>query len=387
MQPQHPAVDAVAAPGQAGALGQLGRLVEGGAGRGQVAEVELEGGEVAPRDQLQRPVVGRGRPGGGVAQQRAGGPDVAEAHLLDGEDHQGVGLVAGAAGGPGHGQGLLAPAPGPLVVAGRHQRPSKPGRHPGPQGRGGLLGNQLDRAPAGLQHLRFDLPQLRLVVQHVVAETLVGSSGPQRVGVLVDRLDRGPGQADSPPELAGLVGRLGGPQQQLDPVDAGHGGRVRHPVPQLQRLGQVAVGLGRGGDGGGVVGRPDQGGQPSWEVVAGQAVPGQLGGRPRGGFGVAGDQQARVGSVQAGPLPGKQVAVDGLLEQGMAEPVALGGRVGDQHLPGDGLAQAPLDLGLLAVRGRHQQPVADSRSGHRGYLEHLPGQLRQRLDAGQEHVG
>jgi hypothetical protein len=79
--------------------------------------------------------------------------------------------------------------------------------------------------------------------------------------------------------------------------------------------------------------------------------------------------------VQAGPLAWQQVAVDGLLEQGVAEPVALGGGAGDQHLPGDGVAQAPLDLGLWPARGRDQQLVADPAAGHRGHLEDLLGQL------------
>ena len=48
-------------------------------------------------------------------------------------------------------------------------------------------------------------------------------------------------------------------------------------------------------------------------------------------------QQPRVGGVQAGPLARQQVA-DGLLEQGVAEPV-FGGGAGHQHLPGDGVAQ------------------------------------------------
>jgi hypothetical protein len=53
-------------------LGQLGRLVEGGAGRGQVAQVELVGAEGVAGLELQRPVAGgRGRPVG-VAQQLPG---------------------------------------------------------------------------------------------------------------------------------------------------------------------------------------------------------------------------------------------------------------------------------------------------------------------------
>jgi hypothetical protein len=50
---QHPAVDPDPAPDEAAALGQLGRLVEGGAGCGQVAEVELEGAEAVAGLELQ----------------------------------------------------------------------------------------------------------------------------------------------------------------------------------------------------------------------------------------------------------------------------------------------------------------------------------------------
>jgi hypothetical protein len=144
-----------------------------------------------------------------------------------------------------------------------------------------------------------------------------------------------------------VAGRLGRPDQQLEPVDAGHGGGVGHPGPQLEGLGQVPEGLAGGEHRGRVAGRPDQRGQPAREVVAGQAVPGQLG---RQGVAVAVGgglgEQAGVGGVEPGPLAREQVAVDGLLEQGVAEPVALGGRAGHQHLAGDGVTQAPLDLGL-----------------------------------------
>ena len=186
-----------------------------------------------------------------------------------------------------------------------------------------------------------------------------------------------------------MAGRLGRPDQHLDPVDAGHGGGVRHPAPQLQGLGEVAEGLAGGEHGGGVVGRPDQRRQPAGQVVAGQAVPGQLGRRGRGvvAEGSAVGQQPRVGGVQAGPLARQQVAVDGLLEQGVAEPVALGGGAGHQHLPGDGVAQPPLDLGLGPAGGRDQQLVADPAAGHRGHLEDLLGQVGEALDAAEEHVG
>jgi hypothetical protein len=327
---QHPAVDPVAAPDQAAALGQLGRLVEGGAGRGQVAEVELEHPEGMAGLELKRPVAGGGGRPVGVPKQHAGRLDVAEAQLQDRHDHQRGRLVADAAGGPGYLQGLVAPAPGRLVVAGHHQRPGQPGRDPGPQRSRRDLGDQLDRPPGGGQHLRRDPGQfqLRLGVEQVAAQAVVGQGRPQRLGVLVDHLDGLGGEADGLAELAGVVGRLGRADQHLEPVDAGHGGGVGHPGPQLQGLGQVPEGLAGGEHRRGVVGRPDQRGQPAREVVAGQAVPGQLGRRGRGvvAVGVGLGQQAGVGGVKAGPLARQQVAVDRLLEQGVAEPVALVGR-------------------------------------------------------------
>ena len=151
----------------------------------------------------------------------------------------------------------------------------------------------------------------------------------------------------------------------------------------------MAIGLAGGEHGGGVAGRPDQRGQPAGQVVAGQAVPGQLGRRGRAvlAVGVGLGQQARVGGVEAGPLARQQVAVDGLLEQGVAEPVALGGGAGHQH------------LSTMASR----RPCSTSASGHPEAATSSSWPTRrpataatlriswassgQGLDAAQEHVG
>ena len=76
--------------------------------------------------------------------------------------------------------------------------------------------------------------------------------------------------------LTGSTGRRRCPQQQLYPVGAGNGGRVGHPLPQLQRAGEVAERLGGGEDCRRLLGRPHRRGQAADEVMARQAVVGEF---------------------------------------------------------------------------------------------------------------
>ena len=110
----------------------------------------------------------------------------------------------------------------------------------------------------------------------------------------------------------------------------------------------MAQRLGRGQDRLGLLGRPHRRGQRANQVMAGQAVVGQLG---RGAVG-AGGQQAGVGGVQAHLLTRQQVAVDRLLEQRVPEGVAPGGGVGGQHPGPDRLVQAVLQVGRASCRER-----------------------------------
>ena len=145
----------------------------------------------------------------------------------------------------------------------------------------------------------------------------------------------------------------------------------------------MAEGLGRGQDGLGRLGRPHRRGQRADQVVAGQTMVGQLG---RGAAGVGG-QPTGIGGVQPHLLARQQVAVDRLLEQGMAEGVAPGGGVDHEHPSVDRLAQALLQVGLGQAGDLGEQRVGHPPAGHRRRPQHPLGRLGQPLDPGQQHLG
>jgi hypothetical protein len=101
------------------------------------------------------------------------------------------------------------------------------------------------------------------------------------------------GEACCPLALAGSAGRRSRPQQQVDPIGTGDGGRVRHPLPQPQRAAQMTQRLDRGQDRLSLLRCPDRGTQGTDEVVAGQAMVGELG---RDALGLGGEQ-AGIGGV------------------------------------------------------------------------------------------
>jgi hypothetical protein len=70
----------------------------------------------------------------------------------------------------------------------------------------------------------------------------------------------------------------------------------------------------------------------------------------------------------------------------VAELVAVLAGPGHQQLVGD---RQPQRLGLLPIAQAGdggQQPMGYPPAGHRGHPEHVPGRLRQRLDAALEQV-
>ena len=163
--------------------------------------------------------------------------------------------------------------------------------------------------------------------------------------------------------------------------------RLADALPQRERGVVVPVRLGRGGEPLGLLPGPDRRGERSRDVVAGQAVVGQLRGGPRHG-----GQPARVGQqlgepgVQPGPLPRQQVGVEGLPDQRVPEHVAvraarhqqlLGHAVPDRVLvlrPGQP-GRGPDDVVL--------HPAAADRRGP----QHLLGGGGQPLHPGQQQRG
>ena len=104
-----------------------------------------------------------------------------------------------------------------------------------------------------------------------------------------------------------------------------------------------------------------------------------------GGLGTLGEH-AGEGGVQPGPLPGQQLGVQRLLGQRVPERVGLGGRIGNQHLVGDGRPQRgqQVRLGQLADRG--QQPVPDPAAGRGHQPQRRLRVLGQDLDAAQQDL-
>ena len=168
-----------------------------------------------------------------------------------------------------------------------------------------------------------------------------GSESAAQVAEQAAQLVRGPAQ------VAGVGRGQGRPQGQVAALDAAELLRLADPLPQRQGQVVVPVRLGRRGQPLGLLAGLHRRGERAGDVVAGQAVVGQLG-RGAGHLGQAPlvGQQLGQQPVQPGPLPRQQVGVDGLAQQRVPERQAVAA-VGDQQPLGDGLAD-----GILVLRGR-----------------------------------
>ena len=135
-------------PAEAGPVGHLDALVGGGTRGRQVAELVRHLGQVVqgPQLDLRGADAGRLRPGGREQRTGLGRVVVLLDHALGDQD---VGLLVGAAGVAGGGQGLVAPAAGLLSVPGIDERLRHGGGHPRPQPGGRLGGYELDRPGPG----------------------------------------------------------------------------------------------------------------------------------------------------------------------------------------------------------------------------------------------
>jgi len=161
-------------------------------------------------------------------------------------------------------------------------------------------------------------------------------------------------------------------------VHAGRLLRLVDPLPQGQGLVVVAVRLGRRAEPLGFLSGPDRRGERTGDVVAGQAVLGQLGRGSRPGQPLLLGQQCAHRAVQPGPLARQQVPVDGLAQQGVPEDVALRA-VGHEQLMRDGLPYGGLVLGRRQARGGPDQLVVGLAAGHRRRAEYLLGGVGQLL--------
>ena len=220
----------------------------------------------------------------------------------------------------------------------------------------------------------------------VSAEALVEQAGPDRIRGLVDEPDR---RLDLRHRARRVVeaGDAGGVGEQVDPVAAGPRLGVGDVVPQLDRALVLRLRLGEGIARLVGIARRDRRLEGARQVVGRVPVVGELGGARRV-TARAGLERPREGRVQPGALARQQVVVDRLLEQRVPEGVALdaGGRVGDEDLATDALAERLVERRLVERRGRREQGRVDALAGRRGDAQELLGRLGEVGGPGQEHV-
>ncbi len=188
-------------------------------------------------------------------------------------------------------------------------------------------------------------------------------------------------------DVAAGSGVVGGVESQPAAVKPSPLLRLFHPVPERERLVEMPVRLGRGGQPLGLLACPHRRGESAGNVVTGQVVVGQLGRRAwYGGQPCLVGQELGQPCVQPGPLAGQQVGVDRLADQRMPERVPFVA-VGDQELVRDRLPDA-----LLVLRRRQPGRLPDDvvvhpPAGHRRGAQHLLGARRQPLHPGHEQPG
>ncbi len=176
--------------------------------------------------------------------------------------------------------------------------------------------------------------------------------------------------------VAAVGGHDRAAEGQPGPALPGQPFGVVDPLPQAQRPVVVAVGLGGRSD---PLGHPPRlygGPQRPGEVVAGEIVVGQLGRR---------GEQAGERGMEPGALARQQVGVDGLLQQRVAEGVAVA--LDPEQAARDDLAHRLLELGQRQPRHLAQQLVLDPAPGHGGGAQHPLPRLREHLDPGHQQAG
>ena len=158
-------------------------------------------------------------------------------------------------------------------------------------------------------------------------------------------------------------------------------------VPQLQRALVVGDGLREREARLGRDRRRDRRLERARQVMGRVPVIGDLGGM--GGVTVPARLQGlREGRVKARPLARQQVVVDHLLEQRVAERVALdaGVRVGHEDLPRHRLAERKVDGLLVQAAGHRQERWVDPLTRRGGHAQELLGGVAQVRDSGEQHV-
>jgi hypothetical protein len=142
--------------------------------------------------------------------------------------------------------------------------------------------------------------------------------------------------------------------------------------------------LREGGDPLGLQSRGHVRGERLAHAVCGAPVVRQLGSGGTAGEAGVGAQGFGERQVQRGPLTRQQVGVGGLLQQGVAEGVAVA--VVDEHVVRHGGPQRIEERGLGQVGDGGEQPMPGPPAGRRGHAQHRACILRQRLHAQAQDV-
>ena len=220
----------------------------------------------------------------------------------------------------------------------------------------------------------------------VPAEPLVEHPGTDRIGGFVDERD---GLLDLGDRAGGLMefGDAGERGQERDPVDAGPRLGVGHLVPQFDgslvfdaRLRKGVPGFRRSAGGHGRL-------EGARQVVGGVPVIGKLCRMRRVDAGPRLECPSERG-MPASPFARKDVVVHGLLEQGVAEGIAIHARpwIGDQDLAGDALAQGIEQRRLIEAGGVREERRVHALAGRGRQPQELLRRLREFGDACQQHV-
>ncbi len=268
-----------------------------------------------------------------------------------------------------------------LEPAAEHHDMGEPGRRPRPRLGRRLRRDQVHGGPVG------PLRELGLAGDPgVTAESLVQQRDAYGILGLLGESDRALDVRHGPCRLM-ESGDPGEGREQIDAVAAHPGLGVGDVIPEVDRplvlidgLRVCVPRLGRGS------GR-DRRFERTWQVMGRVPVVGQLRGMGRV---ASGSRLERPGErrVQTRPLARQQVVVDRLLQQGVPERVALGagGRIRDEHLAADALAQGFVEGGFVHRCRDGKQRRVDALPGCRGDAQELLGRLGEVGDAGKQHV-
>ena len=187
-------------------------------------------------------------------------------------------------------------------------------------------------------------------------------------------------QGGRPIVVAGVDPRLTGGEEDLGARPARELARVRDAGPQfdqpLRELADVPVREA----GAGVVDGPEGRGEREIRLARRPPMLRDLGGVPRPERG----ENLGVAGVKAKPFPGDELPVDGLLQQGVAKAVGVGG--GDDELSRDRSGRRVVQRVRIAGVDRGEHVVVDARSAGRQHPQEAAGALVETVVAHQQQL-